>query len=192
MSFTDNPYQSPLSAEVIYQAEAIVEHALLWRKGNLLVMHKMAMLPDRCVKSNVPASRRLKRNLYWHHPGIYCALLVNILVYAILALALRKSATIHIGLSDEWFARRGRAMLIGWTLVLLSIVMVIGGIGFIDGNPAFGWLIVIGFLLFLVGAIYGLIGARMVTPTRIDDTHVWLKGVCPEFLHDLPEWPYTP
>ena len=43
-----------------------------------------------------------------------------------------------------------------------------------------------------LGAIYGLIAARLVTPTRIDDHFVWLRGACGEYLSELPEWPYGP
>jgi hypothetical protein len=190
MSHSTNPYQSPFAADLIVQAEVVDDQAL-WRKGNLLVMHKMALLPDRCVKSNVPVKRRLKRSLSWHHPAIFLALLINLIVYVILALILRKTATIQIGLSDEWFAKRHRAILIGWTSVIGSIGMVIAGIA-MNRSGASGWLIVAGVVLFLVGAIYGLLGARMVAPTRISDTHIWLKGVCPEFLAGLPEWPGSP
>jgi hypothetical protein len=83
-------------------------------------------------------------------------------------------------------------MLVGWILVLGSIVMFVGGIAMSDSNPAYAWLIVAAFIVFLGGAIYGLVSSRMVAATHITDTHVWLKGVCPEFLSGLPEWPYTP
>lgn len=191
MSLPDNPYQSPQTAEAVYQAE-MVDSGGLWRKGSLLVMHKMAPLPDRCVKSNVPTQRRLKRSLSWHHPLIFLTLLISLLIYVILALVLRKTAKIHIGLSDEWFARRRRAMVIGWTTVLVSLGMIIGGITMVDSNGLFGLAILAGAVLFVAGAIYGLLGARMVAPTRISDTHIWLKGVCPEFLVGLPDWPHTP
>jgi len=49
----------------------------VWRSGSLLVMHRNARLPDRCVKTNSAENvRRLKRNLSWHHPGLYLWLLV--------------------------------------------------------------------------------------------------------------------
>jgi hypothetical protein len=176
---------------MILDAE-IVASAGLWRKGNVLVMHKNARLPDRCVKSNVPTQRRLKRSLYWHHPLIYLTILISILVYVILALVLRKTATIYIGLSDEWFGRRRRAILIGWTLVLAGIVMFCVGVGGVDQSNSFGWLIALAPLVFLFGAIYGLLAARMVVAQRISDDYVWLKGVHPTFLEDLPVWPYLP
>jgi len=155
-------------------------------------MWKGSQLPARCVKSNQPTERRLKRSLYWHHPAIYLSILISILIYVILALILRKSATIYVGLSDAWFAKRHRAMIAGWLLVLAGMAMFVLGIGSVDRSHAFPWLLLASPFVFLGGAIYGLLAARMVTPQRISDDYVWLKGVHPDFLADLPEWPYYP
>jgi hypothetical protein len=189
MSMSENPYESPVTAELVVDAQVLHTDGL-WRKGHLLVMRKTARMPNRCVKSNQPTERRLRRSLSWHHPAIFLTILAGVLVYIIVALILTKRATIYIGLSNEWFAKRRRVILIAWTIVLASIAMFVLGFAWIDQNDAAGWLILAGFLGFMIGAIYGLVGARMVAPTRIDDEFVWLKGVSREFLADLPEWPY--
>lgn len=186
MSF-ENPYQAP-QTDTPFQAE--FADGGLWQSGKLLIMRKDAQLPDRCVKSNVPTTRRLKRSLIWHHPAVYLALLANLLIYVILALCLQKKATIHVGLSDKWFWKRRRAILIGWGSVLLSIGLFIVSVANIDRNGAFGWLIFASVILFLGGTIYGLVASRMVVATRIDDAYVWLKGVNREFLAELPYWPH--
>lgn len=191
MSFDDNPYKPPQFADAIVDA-AVVQHYGLWRKGNILVMHKNVQLPDRCVKSNVPTNRRLRRNLSWHHPAIFLSILISLLVYIILALILRKTAIIYIGLSDEWFARRRRAILVGWLTTLAAIAMFVIGIASIDQSEIVPWLILVGVVLFFFGLIWGLVRARMVSPARISDEYVWLKGVHPEFLADLPVWPHNP
>ena len=196
---TPNPYAAPQDYPM---AEAYpppdspfadgTKPAGLWQQGNLLVLDKFAQLPDRCVKSNEPAGRRLKRNLYWHHPAVYLAILLHLFIYVILALILRKTATIHIGLSDHWFAKRRRAILISWILVLLSIVLVVIGAMNVNSGDDFGlvWLIPVGIFLFIGALLYGLIAARMVVAKRINDRYVWLKGVHPDFLADLPPWPH--
>lgn len=191
MSSAENTYAPPLTAPIVYDAEIVADSGL-WRKGKILVMHKGSQLPARCVKSNQPADRRLKRSLYWHHPAIYLSILISIWIYIILALILRKSATVYVGLSDEWFAKRHRAMFIGWFLVLAGIGLFVAGVSTVDHSDVFPWMLVAGPLLFLGGAIYGLLAARMVAAERISDDYVWLKGVHPSFLADLPEWPYTP
>jgi len=188
----DNPYRSPTTSDFGWAPRIETQGAPpggVWRDGNCLVMDKRAKLPNRCVKSNLPAEGWLRRDLSWHHPAVFLALLAHILIYIILALILRKRATIYIGLTHEWFARRRRAIIIGWGSVLLSIVMGIAGIALVEQHPPAVFLIVCVPFLFFGGAIYGLLCARMVTPKRITDQHVWLKGVHPEFLATLPPLP---
>jgi hypothetical protein len=113
------------------------------------------------------------------------------------AVILTKRATIHIGLSQEWFAKRRRAILIGWSTVLLGVAMFISSIMLFNqpGPPGQSGdlpvaLRIFGLIAILGGAIYGLLAARMVTPLKIDDQLIWLRGACPAYLADLPEWPY--
>jgi hypothetical protein len=197
-----NPYASPSTFEEVVVAEVADEPnwaAGLWRKGNQLVMHKQANLPARCVKSNEPIEgRRLKRKLTWFHPLIYLSLQAGVLIFAILAIVLQKRATIYIGLTSEWHRRRRRALWAGWIIGLLGLAVLIGSIVVLcnsrDSDPPWAGLLGLlsGIIVILVGAIYGSAGSRMVTPVRITDDYVWLKGVHPDFLADLPPWPYRP
>ena len=61
-----------------------------------------------------------------------------------------------VKLSDEWFAKRHRAMFIGWFLVLAGIGMAVAGVATVDRSGAFPWMLVASPLVFLGGAIYGL------------------------------------
>src|SRR5687768_6974211 len=65
-----NPYAAPQQPDLYSQSvpNKISPYAGLWREGNVMVMHKLAPLPDICLKSNQPAVGRLKRKLSWHHP----------------------------------------------------------------------------------------------------------------------------
>ncbi len=186
-----NPFASPQSGSGGYLAGPPGDG--LWRKGKLLVMDKFAPLPDRCVKSNQPAGgRTLKRNLSWHHPWVFILLLISIWVYVIVALIIRKQATIHIGLSEAWFGKRRKAMLVGWTLALLGIAAVIASFPMMERVSAAPLLLIGGIVAFLGAAIYGLVAARMVVAARINERYVWLKGVHPDFLATLPDWPNNP
>lgn len=158
----------------------------------MLVMHRNAELPDRCVKSNEPANgRKLKRKLTWHHPAVFLALLANLLIYAILASVLSKRATIYIGLSEKWFAKRRRRMLISWLIVLVSCGIFGVAIAMIDQlEDVAPLLMVLAFIGALFSGIYGLIACRLVHPKKMTDEHIWLKGVHPDFLRSLPAWPY--
>ena len=72
---------------------------MIWRSDRILVMSQNEPLPDRCVKCNQPVNgQRLTRKLYWHSPYIYLFVLLNVLIYAIVTLIVRKRARVQIGI----------------------------------------------------------------------------------------------
>jgi H+/Cl- antiporter ClcA len=163
----------------------------LWRQGNVLVMHKLAPLPDICLKSNQPAMRRLKRSLSWHHPAVFLIILVHILIYIVVALVVRKTAKIHIPLTEEWFAIRRRRMILSWSMILLSVVMFGAAVSVVDQQAWAPWILIIAIFLGLGAAIYGLLACRLVWPKRMTDEYIWLKGVHSDYLARLEVWPYN-
>jgi hypothetical protein len=195
-----NPYTSPDNSEDVILAQVVdgpQSTAGLYRKGDQLVMHKNAYLPARCVKSNQPVEgRRLQRNLSWYHPLLYLALLASPLVFIILAYVLRKQATVYLGLSEPWFCKRRLAILIAWMMGVLGVVIMVASIVIVSDpqgrTPWVGWGILLGIVVILAAAIYGSAASQMVRPVRITDDYIWLKGVHPDFLADLPPWPYRP
>lgn len=155
-------------------------------------MHKRAVLPPLCVKSNRPAAHWLRRNLSWHEPWIAITILAGLLIYIILALLLTKRATIHIGLSEEWMARRKTRMIVCWFLGLLFLAMIPAGIALAANTEQPGWIFLMP--VGIVGGLIVLIAAQplvgLVTPKRITSEYVWLKGVNCQFLDRLPVFPY--
>lgn len=186
-----NPYAAPaMPAEVMPPQQPGLEG--LWRKGNLLVMHKLAPLPPICVKSNQFATHWLKRKLQWHNPWVALTL-ISPLIYIIVALIVTKRATINIGLSEVWYARRKTRLLIAWCIVLTAFA--VAGLGIwlanVPGRTEAGMLIVLlSFFILIAAGVYGQFACRLVYPARIDDSYVWLNGVNREFLDRLPLWPY--
>lgn len=164
----------------------------LWRKGNILVMHKMAPLPPICVKSGQPATQWLKRSMQWHPQWIALTIFAGLLVYVILAMIMMQRATIHIGLTDEWMARRKTRMMIAWLLGLGSVAIGVLGIVIAANTDRseFIGLLPIAIFLLLGALIYGQYACSLVRPQRITDQYVFLKGVHPDFLARLPEWTY--
>lgn len=155
----------------------------VWREGSKLVMSKDAILPDRCVKCNVPTTGRLKRRLSWHHPAIYLIIFIALLIYFIVAMVTRKSATIEIGLCDEHREKRKRNLMITWILFAIGILSLIVAAAMEDGT-----FVLFGILALFGSLIFGLIAIRVVTPAKIDDKFVWLNGVNKEYLAELPQW----
>lgn len=156
----------------------------IWRDGKTLVMTKDASLPDRCVKCNAPANGLwLKRNLSWHHPVVYLAIFLAFLVYIVLAAVLGKRATVYLGMCTEHFQRRRQMLTAGWILLAVGLIAPI--VAFSFDYPAFGLL---GILLTFVAIAWLVLAARVVVVKKIDDRLVWLNGINPDYLAQLPDW----
>lgn len=116
----ENPYATPaVQPPLVAPMGAATEFShLIFQKDGLLIVHKKATLPDRCLKSNEPTQSRLKRSLYWHHPALYLLILLHIVIYAIVAIIIRKSAVFWIPLSrskKEAASRYGYCLVLGLT-----------------------------------------------------------------------------
>ena len=156
----------------------------LWRFKRQLVCRPGASLPDRCVKCNVPThGSRMKRQLYWHPSLVYLLILVNLLVYVIVAMIVRKRATLQVGVCA---AHRKRRLLIiagSWLTALAGMALIFYGL---SNNQ--GGLSLIGLIAFLGAIIVGAVLGPLVSAVKIDNEYVWVKGVCREYLETLPEW----
>ena len=188
----ENPYAVSSNFPMGTSPNADYRNAI-YQSNGLLVMHKQAVLPNRCIKSNEPTEERLKRSLNWHHPAFYLLILFNLIVYAIVALIIRKSAVIQIPLSATFKKRRIRNMMIAWLSVLSGIVCLVLGLALADSRttqtPAV-FLIILFPVLLLFGALFGLFGCRVISAKKIDEHFVWMRGVSPAFRDSFPEWPF--
>ena len=198
-----NPYEAPAEWEPTETNSSIITHRLLegrkqhvgvWRHGRVLIMHRHAKLPNRCVKTNQPTTDSER----WLHtmtycPGIvYLGLLVGLPLVLILYLILQKKAPINIGLSKSRLARRRRSLIIGWTLAGLSLLGFFTAMfAACDPIQEYFWAgpLAILSLVFLITAIVWGIRSQVVSAKFIDDKYIWLKGVHPDYLDMLPEWP---
>ncbi len=166
----------------------------VWRDGSQLVMCKDADLPARCVKTNEPTDRTLRRRLTWHNPLIYI-LILSPLIYIIVALIVQKTANIYVGLSPAGFRSRRWGIAIGWLSFLLGTVLFVVGVANSDSNrnsDNHWWIAsLVGLFGGLIGIIVGVIKSRVVSATKITDSHVWLQGIHADYLATLPLWSET-
>jgi hypothetical protein len=161
----------------------------VWRDGDVLIISIGAEMPHRCVKCNGPADQPIKaRKVYWHHPVLYLLVLVNIIIYAIVAAVVRKTAFVRAGLCIEHKRRQRIASIFAWTGSLSGIVLVFLGMGSSWGF----WGALLGMLLILGSVIGGLIFARIVYAKKIDKSYVRLKGCGTVFLDSLPPFSGEP
>ena len=176
-----NPY-APSRAS-LKQLDSPGDSSEVRRDGKWLVMPVDAALPPRCVKCNAePLEPTKRRTVYWHHPGIYLLLLVNLLVYAVVAAIVRKTVKIFPALCEEHKARRRNTILVAWGCVIAAFA---APIMFANDDNAGGW-ILFGVLLFLFGVLFGMIRARIVYAKRIADGELRLGGCGEQFLDSLP------
>jgi hypothetical protein len=195
----ENPYAAPNVPPVQKPGPGMYPNATqepgrIWRSGNLLVMEKWAQLPDICVKTNEPTNGLyLRRRMHWHHPAIFLLILINLILYAVVALILQKKATVDVGLSPSRFTRRRLGIALGWLSALGGVVLFIAGVVMVDTNSSLGGpLLILSPIVLLVGIIAGSIMAKVVSPKKITDELVILKGVNGEYLNRFPEWPFNP
>jgi hypothetical protein len=174
-----NPYAPPKARL------AVAQQGEFWRDGKTLVFLRDAEFPDRCVKCNAPAVEPKKRyKLYWHHPGWYLLILLNIIIYAIVGAIVGKRATAEVGLCGRHKRRVLIGRILGWGGFTAIVAAVWVGLGYgIEGLWAAG------LLAFLPWAIATVVVLRLIYATRIDKEKVKVKGCGSEFLDSLPEYP---
>ena len=180
------PYATPMGYGQYQQATGA------WQDGVRLVTTALVTLPDRCVKCNAPAfGKPLRKKYYWHNPWLYVMILLpGLLIYAIVAMIVRKSATIDFCLCAEHRRRRSTWLAITWGICLAAVAMLIVGIGLMmkgRATESIGGIMAICFLpTIIIGAVIGLTGLQVLSPTKIDERYAWFKGAGMDFLNTLP------
>jgi hypothetical protein len=158
----------------------------VWRDGRVAVLLPDAPLPRRCVKCNEPAHDPTRtRKVFWHSQWLYLLLLFNLVVFAIVAVVVRKKALIAPGLCGEHKKRRRNALVVGWVGSLSGFVTLVVSAG---GSLGF-WGVLLGLFVTIGSIIVGMVYGRIVYASKIDAGHVRLKGCGEPFLGSLPDFP---
>lgn len=160
----------------------------VWREGDLLVVSKGAPFPQCCVKCGAPAQRALRSKFMWHNPWLYLlAFFPGLLIYAIVATVVSQRAEFDVFVCEPHRVRRLKVLAAAWALIAASIVVPIVALSNAspDGNVG-GLACVLGTVGLLVALIVASVGARLLTPTFIDNHVVKLKGAGPGFLSRCP------
>jgi hypothetical protein len=153
--------------------------------GVKLIVPQGAALPTNlCIRCGAPANGKpLKKTFYWHTPWLFLAIFAGLLIYAILALVIRKQITLYLPLCDEHSARRIRMILLGWAMVLAGIATIFLAV-WADLDV---WLSIFAVsALILIGAIVGAAGANVISAKYIDARYASFTGPCRAFLDQLP------
>ncbi len=183
-----NPYAAPETRTTLDLPGLDEEGA--WRSGRLLVMTRHAALPARCMKCNLPTEGvTLRRKLSWHPWYFYMLIFINLLIYLVIALIVRKTATVNLPICPRHRSQRRRSIAIGWLLGLGSIGVFLTTLA-IGGNE----LVALGLCLIVLitGLVIGVAGTQFAVARKIDKQFIWLKNVNPNFLAALPPLDFRP
>lgn len=197
-----NPYAAPehegaVEAHGKTGSNAWGEGDGVWCNGELLVVHKQAMLPDRCVKCNRPAhGGRLKCRLLDLHPSfalfVAAGAPIYILIYVAWALIKKRAASIEVGLCEIHRRKRRNSMFLSAICMSLGVGMFV--MAFIS-RDVMGAPIIFCEMIFIGGVVALVVGCfsaatvvQTVESERIDAEYVWLKKVDPSFLAELPDF----
>jgi hypothetical protein len=156
----------------------------VWREGDRMVVSAGAELPDRCVKTDLPADGQWADiRLRWHHPALFLLLILGIVVYFIMAYYMSTSVIVRVGITESVLST-GR-----WTRNFVSTLVLGGGVlcvaGVVAHDPALLW--TAGVLLVLAIPVF-LLRPKIIWATRMERGYVWIAGVHPDYLARLPQW----
>jgi hypothetical protein len=179
MSEQHNPYAAPRAAleAVLAQGQSV------WRAGKLLVCTRDAIFPNRCVKCNAPAEPPLVRyKLGWHSGWWYLLILVQVIVYVIVGLLVRKRAEIDVGLCERHQRRRrnGRILSVAGLIAIVAAIVL-------GANLDMWPLMAGGMIAILPWLIVVLILVPQLSAARITKEEIRVKGCGKDFLDSLPE-----
>jgi hypothetical protein len=121
------------------------------------------------VKCSDVATNKIKRTFYWHPPAWYLLIFLNILIYAIVALAVRKKAVLEVWLCERHRCRRT----IGLTMAVMIPAIAMGGC--VMSGATDGWL-GFGTLSLLIVPVCLFIANVLPRPIYVDEHLVRLKG----------------
>jgi hypothetical protein len=103
----------------------------------------------------------------WHHPALYLVILAGVLIYAIVALIVRKSIKVSVPLCAQHAKRRSIAVTLAWVLPLAGIadIFVLNQLN-VDG----GVIALVTIVLILAGLVIWVVVANPIVPRFIDQS----------------------
>lgn len=142
-----------------------------------------AQLPERCVVCNRDTDYKLKRTFVWHPWWVFVLAPLGWIFYAVIASAVRKYATVELGLCEEHQQRRRSGLIITGFGVGASVLLLL-----IASSSRWGGMALAALVCLVVAIVLGGRMTRVATSKKIDDTHAWLR-VGEPFLASLPDSP---
>ena len=210
MAIEFDPYAAP--AIIDKPVPRVQPDTQIYRQGNMLVFHKDTVLPERCVRTNLPTTHKVKRLILKRKRiriGQICFfllwLLVNLLMpsrisfpgYSIIQTLLlvliiyipSNTVIIKIGLSESESLKQNRLIVLAGFLLLLGTAVLF--FYYMEGrflSSPLGILALSSGLAIvgaLVAAYYGY--KSQSGKSRCD--YIYMNGVCPAYLDEYEQVP---
>jgi len=180
-----------------------------WRYGDLAIVSRTDPLPETCILTGVPTTRRIRCLFHCKVSNFQAGLspaetILRGLVYYFRDIP---KATLRLPVSDVLIRRRWIASSFLALSVLITIATVVGllvgqqQVNLLPAGPdrkLWNDVLIPAIALAGFAGMMGtaLLGSRLLPsltgtlkPQQITETHVVLSGASPEFLKALPAWP---
>lgn len=152
------------------------------QQGQDLVVWRGGTLPPYCVKCGLVTHQQpVQRKFYWHSPLLYLTILASILIYAIIALIVRKRFDLAVPLCDSHFRLRRIWMSVAAALMLFAFPALVLGMTY--DYPLAGLSLCL--VSLLGGAVLWTQVAPILRPRRITDEMAVFRGAHASFFGRL-------
>ena len=140
------------------------------RDGSFLVVGRQSLLPGRCVRCNKPTEHYYRVKTKGHGRALGGLLTVS------------RRVTCEVGLCETHLKVPQQSLVVGWTLAVLWLPLALV-FALFGGAAVFAFFLVSVCIWQACGA-----GLRPVRVSRLTDDCIWLRGACPAYLDELPEY----
>lgn len=144
-----------------------------------------AVLPPQCIKCGGPADGKpVERTYYWHQPALYLLILAGVLIYAVVAMVVRKNMKVRVSLCLRHAQRRSIGVTLAWVLPVVGIAdaFILSQLN-VDG----GVVALITTVLILTGLVIWAVVGNPIRPKSIDQYRGVFTGFCEAFLQQFQE-----
>jgi len=98
MNGEQNPYKTPESA---IRPVGSNSNSAWFQNGILIVPIGGTVPTDRCARCSQPAERIMAKRFAWHSPALYLIILLNLLIYLVVALLVQKKGKLSFALCER-------------------------------------------------------------------------------------------
>lgn len=162
-----------------------------FRQGDLVVVHRLARLPDYCFFNGEPATdERLPLAVEYEPPESRVRSFFIQLIDNSWKSEEQLRTSVDLPVSEATLSSRFRW---GWFCVVLGVFGFAGTVaGEWSGIPFLRYYVLPCVLLILVAMVLARQILYLASCCYLDHYYIWLTGAHPDFLARLPRWPYAP